>query len=376
VTRKVLRSGELIENQRSWWVEEGETRLEPSGLLLLQGQRMGADDLYRYCLDMVLDEDEHATMGRTNKYRHVMYPAHFEDRCDENHGRDVPAWPDGCLLDPVRLPWTGSKGLATIQRNRGDAYRVQYQQEDVDPAEVLVPKLWVDGGTDSRTGEIFPGCWDNDREIARVPEGLAPPLLSIATADPSPTKFWSIQWWLVQPATNQRFLLDLIRQSMDAPDFLDWNANAGRFFGVMEEWQERSVEIGYPISHWVVEINAAQRFLLQYDHVRRWQRQHNVQIVGHSTHKNKTDPDFGVQTVKNLYRFGQVRLPGGRFSGRIAALKLVDEVTRYPQTTTDDCLMAQWFLEHQLANGGLMRMTDYEPVVLRRPSWMRKKVFS
>jgi hypothetical protein len=163
---------------------------------------------------------------------------------------------------------------------------------------------------------------------------------------------------------------------MDAPDFLDWNANAGRFFGVMEEWQERSVEIGYPISHWVVEINAAQRFLLQYDHVRRWQRQHNVQIVGHSTHKNKTDPDFGVQTVKNLYRFGQVRLPGGRFSGRIAALKLVDEVTRYPQTTTDDCLMAQWFLEHQLANGGLMRMTDYEPVVLRRPSWMRKKVFS
>lgn len=374
VTRKVLRSGELVENQRSWWVEEGETRLEPSGLLLLQGQRMGADDLYRYCLDMVLDDDEHEDMGRDNKYRQVLYPAHFEDRCKGEHAKDAPAWPDGCLLDPVRLPWTGAKGLATIQRNRGDAYRVQYQQEDVDPAEVLVPKLWIDGGIDRETNEMLPGCWDAGREVGQIPPGLSAPLLSIAVADPSPTKFWSIQWWIVQPSTNQRFLVDLIRQSMDAPDFLDWNQNAGQFFGVMEEWQQRSTELGYPITHWIVEINAAQRFLLQYDHVRRWQRQHNVQIIGHSTHRNKTDPDFGVQMVKNLYRFGQVRLPGGKLSGRIAALKLVDEVTRYPQTTTDDCLMAQWFLEHQLANGQLMRIKDHEPIVSRRPSWMRKKV--
>jgi hypothetical protein len=263
--------------------------------------------------------------------------------------------------------------LATIQRNRGDAYRVQYQQEDVDPAEVLVPKMWIDGGMDRETNEILPGCWDAHREVGEIPSGLTGPLLSIATADPSPTKFWSIQWWIIQPSTNQRFLVDLIRQSMDAPDFLDWNQNAGQFFGVMEEWQRRSKEIGYPISHWVVEINAAQRFLLQYDHVRRWQRQNNVQIIGHSTHRNKTDPDFGVQMVKNLYRFGQVRLPGGRLTGRIAALKLVDEVTRYPQSTTDDCLMAQWFLEHQLANGQLMRITEHEPIVMRRPTWMRKR---
>lgn len=373
VTRKILRNAEQIENQRAWWVEEGETRLEPGGLLLLQGQRMGADDLYRYSLDMVLADEERAELGRERKYRHVMYPAHFEDRCHGDHGTDAKAWPDGCLLDPVRLPWRGPKGLATIMRNRGDAYRVQYQQEDVDPAEVLVPKLWVDGGTDPQTGEVLPGCWDAGREVAQVPPGLAHPLLSVATADPSPTKFWSIQWWLVQPSTNQRFLLDLIRQSMDAPDFLDWNANAGRFFGVMEEWQVRSIELGVPITHWVVEINTAQRFLLQYDHVRRWQRLHSVQIIGHSTHRNKADPDYGVQMVKNLYRFGQVRLPGGKVTGRPAALKLVDEVTRWPQSSTDDCLMAQWFLEYQLANGALVRAHDREPVVLPRPSWMRRK---
>lgn len=372
VTRRQLRNSEQLENQRDWWVEEGETRLEPGGLLLLQGQRMGADDLYRYCLDMLLDPEEVVDLGRPTKYRHVMYPAHFEEKCEQDHGKDAKAWPEGCLLDPIRLPWKGAKGLSTIAANRGDAYRVQYQQEDVDPSEVLVPKLWIDGGVSS-DGELFPGCWDADRGISELPAGLAPPLISYATADPSPTKFWSIQWWVYQPATNQRFLLDLIRQSMDAPDFLDWNANGGFFFGIMEEWQQRAKDKNLPISHWIVEANAAQRFILQYDHVRRWQRQHGVQIISHQTHRNKSDPDYGIQMLKNLYRYGQVRLPG-RAEGRLASLKLVDEVTRYPATSTDDCLMAQWFGEYHIANGALHRVTDHEPTILRRPSWMRKKV--
>lgn len=373
VTRKILRNGEQIENQRDWWVEEGETRLEPGGLLLLQGQRMGADDLYRYCLDMRMNEDEHEELGRETKYRHVMYPAHFEDLCREDHGKDAKPWPDGCLLDPIRLPWRGSKGLATIAKNRGDAYRVQYQQEDMDPSESLVNKLWIDGGVDPQTGELYQGCWDKDRDAGEIPANLARPLVSFATADPSPTKFWSIQWWVYQPHTHQRFLLDLIRQSMDSPDFLDWNENQGVFFGVMEEWQNRSKELGVPISHWIVEINAAQRFILQHDHVRRWQRRHGVQVIGHSTTRNKTDPDFGVQMLKNLYRYGQVRLPG-KGTGRLGSLKLVDELTRYPNTATDDCIMAQWFGEFAIKQGALHRITEKEPTILRRPSWMRKQV--
>jgi hypothetical protein len=369
VTRAILRNSEQIENQRAWWTEEGETRLEPGGVLLLVGQRMGADDLYRFCLDMEIPEELVEVVGRDRKYRHIVFPAHFDDRCEKDHGRDAQPWPDGCLLDPVRLPWTK---LATVQRNRGAAYRVQYQQEEVDPEEVLVPKLWVDGGIGS-DGEMFPGCWD-DRDLFDIPANLAPPVLSVATADPSPTKYWSIQHWLVQPGTNQRFLLDLLRQSMDSPDFLDWNQNEGCFFGVMEEWQQRSTAAGYPITHWIVENNAAQRFILQHDHVRRWQRQHGVQIIAHATHRNKTDPDYGVQMLKNLYRFGQVRLPA-KGIGRLASLKLIDEVTRYPQTSTDDCMMAQWFLEYQLGQGALRGVgEEREPISLRRPGWMRRKV--
>lgn len=369
VTRAVLRNSEQIEAQRAWWTEEGETRLEPGGVLLLVGQRMGADDLYRFCLDMEIPEELIHIVGRDKKYRHIVFPAHFDDECKGEHGKDAQAWPDGCLLDPVRLPWTK---LATVKKNRGEAFEVQYQQGENDPSEVLVPKLWIDGGV-SPDGEMFPGCWDKDRDSGIIPPGLAAPLISYATADPSPTKFWSIQWWLYQPATNQRFLLDLIRQQMDSPDFLDWNENGRVFHGIMEEWQQRAKDLGAPISHWIVEANAAQRFILQYDHVRRWQRAHGVQIVAHQTHRNKTDPDFGVQMLKNLYRYGQVRLPG-KGHGRLASLKLVDEVTRYPQTSTDDCLMAQWFGEHHIANGALHHTQDREPIVLRRPSWMRKRV--
>lgn len=366
VTGKVLRNQQLIEDQQKWWVEEGETRVEPGGLLILQGQRMGANDLYRFALDQELEDHEAADAGRRNRYHHIVYPAHFEDRCEEQHTKDAPAYPDGCLLDPVRLPWRGPSGLATIRHNREDKFRVQYQQEDVDPAAVLVPMVWITGGKDEH-GE-YQGCWDPDRRVGELPTGLAAPVLSIATADPSPTKFWSIQWWLVHPESNQRFLIDLLRQSMDAPDFLDWNQNNGVFSGVMHEWQERSVDLGAPITHWIVENNAAQRFLLQYDHVRRWQRQWSVNILAHATHRNKTDPDFGVQMLKNLYRFGQVRLPGHRET-RMAPLKLVDEVTRYPQSTTDDCLMAQWFLEFNLDK---LIPRRSQPPRQRRPTWLRR----
>ncbi len=369
ITRSILRNLEQVENQRGWWTEYGETRLEPGGVLNLVGQRMGADDLYRFCLDMEIPEELVHIVGRKTKYRHIIFPAHFEEDCTGDHGKDAKPWPEGCLLDPVRLPWTK---LAIVQKNRGEAYRVQYQQEDMDPSEVLVPKLWIDGGRDPQTGEVFQGCWDPERDAAQIPANLAQPLVSFATADPSPTKFWSIQWWLYQPSTHQRFLLDLLRQSMDSPDFLDWNQNQGQFYGVMHDWQLRSKDLGVPITHWIVENNAAQRFILQHDHVRRWQRNQNVQIIAHSTHRNKTDPDFGLQMLKNLYRYGQIRLPG-RGAGRLGALKLVDEVTRYPQTSTDDCLMAQWFGEFAISNGALLRITEHEPTLLRRPTWMRRK---
>lgn len=359
---KSTRSPEAEEMQRIWWDDEAESRLEPGGCGVLQGQRLRSTDLYRYNLDKrVLDDDGEETSRPA--YRHIVYKAHYEDRCTGDHGRSALPYPDGCLLDPRRLSW---KKLQ--QKKANGKFETVFQQEDVDSSEVLVQKVWIDGGR-GVDGVDHPGCWDKDRGLCQLPKGLAPPVLSVVTADPSPTKFWSIQWWVVHPETNQRFLMDLIRQAMDAPDFLDWDYNEGAWHGVMEEWQVRSVELGLPISHWIVEANAAQRFMLQYDHVKRWVAARSVSVMPHQTHRNKADAERGVETIAPHYRHGRVRLPG-RLMARTASLKLYDEVTKWgpDYRGTDDCVMAHWFLEYNLP---LLQVVDPTKIPrVGRPSWM------
>ena len=46
VTEKRLRTLDMIEADRRWWDNYAETRLEPGGLGVLMGQRIGAEDLY------------------------------------------------------------------------------------------------------------------------------------------------------------------------------------------------------------------------------------------------------------------------------------------------------------------------------------------
>lgn len=351
VDRSTVKTQASVEGQQEWWETEGETRVEPGGVCFLVGQRISSVDLYRFCLDLSAfsvteldaEGDLEVPVDGPRKYHHIVYKAHDEDRCSGVHQPGVAEpWPRGCLLDPVRVPW---RELRHMMGSREQKFRVLYQQEDVDPAAVLVPKLWVDGGRDPASGEEFPGCWDRDRRVGELPAGLRPPLVSVATADPSPTKFWAIEWFVWQPSTGLVFLMDLERRAMDAPDFLDWNEQSRSWSGVMQEWQQRARGMGVPIQWWVVEQNAAQRFILQYDHFRRWQRHWGVRVIGHETSRNKADAELGMEaSIQPVFRRGLLRLPGSQDGvTRTAALKLVDEATRYPDVSTDDTLMALWF---------------------------------
>lgn len=366
-----MRSIEMIEADRDWWDSYAERRLEPGGLLMNQAQRLNSEDISHYCLSMkvpVADDDEGSDEAEelhdgdeVRKYHHIKFKAHYEDRCLGDHKVTAKPYPEGCLLDPRRVTW---RELRPIMHNRPDTFAVVYQQEDVAASEVLVPKIWIDGN-----GSEFPGCWDKDRDRLELPKGLAGPLWSVMSCDPSPTRFWGIQWWVFAVDSDQRFLMDLERRAMDADDFLDWNNEGQAFTGLLEEWYQTSVKLGIPITHVIVEVNAAQRFLLQFDHVRRWMMRTNVEIVPHSTHSNKSNPDYGVQTLRPHYRFGRVRLPG-KGEGRICSLKLVDEVTRYPKASTDDEVMAEWFTEWQYPN--IYIGTPVGPTNAWRPSWMSR----
>lgn len=363
VDKTTIRTMEATEAQRQWWDDEAETRLEPGGVLFLIGQRMAANDLYRYNLDKKIplsEEDSETAMdlpeyerielenGQKSKYTHVLYLAHYDDRCQgrDTHRRDAPAYPDGCLLDPYRMPW---KELYDIMHTKPATWPVQYQQEDTSKLHTLVNPVWVSGGTDPVEGTLHPGCLDETRKLTQLPEGLKGPKFSICAVDPSPTKMWAIQWWIYTPeASNRLWLMDLLRQRMGGNELLDWNMNTASHYGVMEDWQERSVRLGYPITHWIVEVNAAQKFLLQYQFVANWQSKWHANIIPHSTNRNKIDADLGLDMVKDWWRFGRIRLPYFQGDHRLASMKLTDECVKHPKGWTDDQVMAHWFVIHHL----------------------------
>lgn len=363
VDPKFQRSPESRDELKMWYGDIAETRLEPGGLLILQGQRIGADDLYRHALDQTLpeydDEGEEVEGSDAKKYHHIVYKAHYEEKCKgaEGHKLSSPPFPQGCLLYPRRLDW---KKISTWMANRNDRFRVLYQQEDTAPETVLVNPDWVWGHRG------FPGCVDEDRDRLEIPEGLNQ-CLSVVTCDPSPTKNWAIIWWLVEPISQMRYMIDLYSGRLEAPQLLDFNSGENRFDGLMDDWQRRSVQLGAPITHWVVEVNAAQRFLLQYDHFKRWQELTGIEVIPHTTGKNKADPEYGVECIAPHFRYGRYRLPG-RGEGRTRSLRLISEVTTYPTTRTDDTVMATWFLEWNLPN---LSTRSTKQRGAWRPSWLK-----
>lgn len=337
VTGKTLKTEDSRNELIRLWEDEAETRLEPNGLLILQGQRLGPNDLYRYCLDLkdITQIDAEGGTDEGRKYHHIKFKAHYEEKCEGLHDKDSPAWPEGCLLDPYRLNW---RKLMNAKLNKEEKYLTIYQQEDVDAENSLVQQIWIDGGTDSKN-TVFPGCYDETRSAGIITEELA--LVngySVMCVDPSPTKFWAIEWFIFDPETQMKYLVDMERRPMDAPDFLDYDLQDRQFTGLLEEWWLRSKDQGKPITNLIFEENAAQRWLTQFDHFRRWSSLRGVELTKHQTLRNKSDPSYGIQSLGPEYRFGRMRLPGKVDDGsKKRVSQLVKEVTQYPNGSTDDC---------------------------------------
>lgn len=377
-----LNSSDLIDEDREWYSDIAESRLEPGGTFILQGQRLGPNDLYGYALRMKMvpdeideDADLDEDLGTIQKYKHIIYKAHYEEVCQGNHKPSSPAYgePGGCLLSPRRLRWNR---LSSLMQERNARFRVVYQQEEVDPESVLVQKEWVNG-----TGGHV-GCWDKDRDRLQVPRGLDPSkCVSFATVDPSPTQYWAIEWWLVDtsdPTRPARYLIDLERRGMGANKFLDYIVGTSEYTGFAEEWQRMSYALGIPLTHWIFEQNAAQKFFLQTDLINNWQRLHGVRFLPHTTTAlNKNSEELGVQALlPGIWERGLVRLPGANGSkGRMVSMRLVDEVTTYPHSRTTDCLMAQWFAELHLPEllKFKRRHTSNTPQAQPRPSWLESE---
>ncbi len=371
VTKRNMRTAEANEKVRENWDEQAETRLEPRGALFLVGQRLGPTDLYAYNKAKLagddfdddddwedFDDDDEPVDGyseidpegsqKARMYHSFVYPAHDEEKCKGLHSTKTPRFwspddEDACLLDPIRLSW---RELRQKQKRSMESYETVYQQKDVDSGSVLVPRVYVTGG--EWQGEQLPGCYDTDRGYQEVPKMLSSDVYSIVTVDPSPTKWWSMQWWLYDQTTELRHFIDMVRQKMEIDDFLTYNPDTAEFSGALEDMWQLSHRKGRDFKYLIIERNAAQRFIGQLEYFKRWCTLRGVSYYPHDTNANKTDDNYGVQVLATHYRHGRYRLPNKQTRGDMGFIitrQLVDEVTVWPEGTTDDCVMAQWFME-------------------------------
>ncbi|HXF73059.1 MAG TPA: hypothetical protein VNO79_10675 [Actinomycetota bacterium] len=328
----------------TFFTNEAERRIEPGGVLVLVGQRLGPLDLHRRRL-------EARRRDGSPLYVHIVYPAHQDRYCDGRHrqwdGREEVG--AGCLTDARRLPPRDWEAVSEEAN-----YRTVFQQEDTDPEAVLVLPEWLEGGPD-REGFDRPGCYDHDRAFGQHPPKEVGPLVNYAVVDPSPTRFWAVEWWAYQPASRFNYLIWGERRKMPAGTergLLDWNNAEQRFVGLMEDMQRASVLAGQPIRVWVIETNVAQRFLLQFEHYRRWrQRWPDVLVLMHETQLNKLDPAYGVSILSTRYKTGMKRLPAKpapNLDGLNFMRVFVKELTTYPFAETDDTVLADWMGEFNL----------------------------
>lgn len=360
VDQRNTRTEESRDKLREWWVTEAETRLEPGGALVLQGQRIHRNDLYRYALDQTTLDDE-------VKYRHIVYRAHDDEKCEKDHGKDAKPWPEGCLLDPHRIPW---RVLEAAKRNNPRVFDVQYQQNDGDYAGGLIDSAWLDGGVDAE-GYPAPGSYDMERRSGEIPPHLKGQGWSFVTVDPSPTEWWGIIWWVYDPLTQNRYIVEIHRERLNPEQFLSLDLDNFEFSGLMTAIRDRSIKAGFPIRDVIVEVNAAQRWLLQQPHVQHWMQATGVRFIPHTTSVNKSDPKFGVESIGDFFRQGRIRIPYADIVARKRADPYITELLAYPDGDTDDLVMSTWFAMLSIVNHWSPR--QQQMYKQSRPGWITRQ---
>jgi hypothetical protein len=394
VDNKNSKSPEQRDDLAEWLEEYAVSRTEPGGVFGLVGTRFSKYDLYRHTRDMTYttdDDFEEKLMARLNPsmtedqireiredlereivdageepmvidsitpdedgmiqpkrmqrkvYRYVKYPAHDDTKClhptslkQVDHIK--------CLLDPVRFRW---HDLLRAKQANPRKYALTYQQEDESTEDNLIQKVWLTGGSDE-DGIIYPGCFNYGRKLLEIPEHLEKSdCFSVVTVDPSALNWWSVQWWLWDAKEDKDYLIDLLRARLTSDSFLSYSIREREYKGVVDTWQTRSVELGWPIGLWIVEQNAAQRYLFQHTWVNEWMQKTKTHIKGHETTKQKSDEELGLQQLRPRYRTGSVDLPYSQddMKTRVVVDEMVQELVEWPDSPTEDMVLGHWFLE-------------------------------
>jgi len=398
VSKRNSSTPEQREDLTDWWFSEAETRTEPGGIVALIGTRYGKFDLYRHCRDMVYQTEDDVedqlltqvsasfteeemqqiredlekemvdkygydyaqlvtpvtnssqTTGelRTTRriYQYYKFPAHDDAHCktpDSIKNKDHIE----CVLDPKRFSY---RHLMQAQANDLRRYKLTFQQEDESTEDNLIQLVWLTGGL-GNDNVVHPGCYDYQRKLLEIPEAdviAKDRTYSIATVDPSSSNWWSIQWYLFDQENDVDYLIDLERARLKADGFLSYDPKARAYKGIANDWQNRSVDMGWPIRLWVIEGVAAQKYLYEHTFVLQWMKEKQVLIKGHTTGRNKVDEDYGVENIRPRFRLGKVNLPFNQddLRTRVKVNEFAKELQEYPDGAFNDQVMSYWFLDY------------------------------
>jgi len=309
VDRPTTRSETEREKLSEWFHGDVMSRLEPGASCIVIGQRLHLFDLY----GELAQEKLTRVPGSPKRWLHINYPAILD-------------WTQQTVLWPEK--WTYNDLMEVYQDVGSQNFEAMYQQNPLPAGERLAMPEWIYGDTEHR------GCLDQHRKAGRAspfnPEDPRP-RVRVLSMDPSPTKLAGliVADILYDRDTFECEVLEVRHEPMNVRKMLGTIQSMLKNYG--------------PVDYFIFEQNAAQRWLLQdpaMDRIRA-----KTMVLPHTTNRNKGDPTLGVGSLAVEFEFGRIRLPYGDAEGKEMSQLLLDEVMTWPQSQTDDILMALWFIK-------------------------------
>lgn len=286
------RNPERVQHMLEWFDKMVATRVGKAGKIVWIGTRVSPGDIY-------------ATLKLRSGYKVISYSAILDDVTEE-------------VLWPEHFPYS----------------QLMVHRDEMSPADfqLVYQNVDVPGLGASFTQEMIDLCKDPDRLLGhydnrwRLVAGLD---LAGANKDSGYTAMTLLG---IDTETGMRYLVDQVAvKAMKAPQLKEQ----------MFAWTEM-----YPISEWRVEVNGVQANLVQYnDEIIKKFAQKGVRVVPHTTHKNKWDPQFGVESTAPLFATGQVSIPWGNAPTAKAFQPFIEQLISFPMGTVSDRVMSFWFAD-------------------------------
>lgn len=299
------------------------TRRTPNGKVVVVGQRVHALDLYGELAEQRLTK----VQGQPRLWRHINYPA--------------VNWETQEVLWPEEWPFTRLMETYEELSSKGSTalFETMYQQNPVMDDAAMLDRVWIEGDA------THPGCWDL-RAWGEPPGPLKDQDVGwwtrtrVISVDPSPTRYTGVV--IADVDTHKDEAGSAYRIHVIEASSHRWNLR-----DIVSNLRGAVAKYG-PIDYVIFEQNAAQRWFLQDIEFRQIRDAYQFRVRGHTTtHQNKADDQFGVQSLGAAFENGLIRLPGGSPTDRRKIEPLIEEGLQFPWGSTDDILMALWFIRWQ-----------------------------